>query len=134
MPASSASATAAAANGPGRWVTRWPLRYGRLCGECSRDGAATRSVRVPLLFTPPTVSVRSASCDQRQYGYWAALPLAPAARVAKLADAGGLNPSGAQAPCGFDPRPGHVLTCGAPVTVPPPERSGGSLLGRASHG
>src|SRR3954468_9172785 len=34
------------------------------------------------------------------------VPTAPG-RVAKLADAEGLNPSGAPAPCGFDPRPGH---------------------------
>ena len=29
------------------------------------------------------------------------------ARVAESADAEGLNPSGASAPCGFEPRPGH---------------------------
>ena len=32
------------------------------------------------------------------------------ARVAKLADAEGLNPSEASASCGFEPRPGHPPT------------------------
>ena len=35
------------------------------------------------------------------------LPRAPA-RVAELADAEGLNPSGASAPCGSDPTPGTL--------------------------
>src|SRR5688500_11148554 len=32
------------------------------------------------------------------------------ARVAELADAEGLNPSGPEGPCGVEPRPGHRLT------------------------
>ena len=32
------------------------------------------------------------------------------ARVAKLADAGGLNPLGVHSPCGFESRPGHTET------------------------
>jgi hypothetical protein len=37
---------------------------------------------------------------------WASAP----ARVAKLADAGGLNPPESRDSCGFDPRPGHHLS------------------------
>ena len=33
------------------------------------------------------------------------------ARVAESVDAGGLNPPGSQELCGFDPHPGHHLSC-----------------------
>src|SRR5690606_38522331 len=56
--------------------------------------------------------------------------VAPPARVAQLADAEGLNPSGAPAPCGFDPRPGHRTGTAGTGSTPYGHRAGGNSAAR----
>ncbi len=111
-----------ATGGPRRWVRWGPdgavvgiVRRGRPAVEVAGD-----VVEGVLLLNPGIPAQARGRCapgsmprPARSSGHpWPALPrLIRSCPGGEMADAEGLNPSGPRGSCGFDPRPGHGLTC-----------------------